>query len=117
MSNKIKLGIVGLGRIGMQMANKEISSFPELYEIVAVCDLIESRAKDLGERVGAKMYTDYAEMLNQEVTNIHGINETLNVVSEVVDSNSATSQETAAVSEEQKAQVETMAQLVEFFKI
>ena len=58
-----------------------------------------------------------AEMLNQEVTNIHGINETLNVVSEVVDSNSATSQETAAVSEEQKAQVETMAQLVEFFKI
>ena len=66
MSNKIKLGIVGLGRIGMHMANREISNFPELYEIVAVCDLIESRAKDLGERVGAKMYTDYAEMLKQE---------------------------------------------------
>lgn len=58
-----------------------------------------------------------AEMLNQEVTNIHEINNTLNQVSEVVDSNSATSQETAAVSEEQKAQVETMAQLVEYFKI
>ena len=58
-----------------------------------------------------------AEMLNQEVTNIRDVNETLNMVSEVVDSNSATSQETAAVSEEQKAQVETMAQLVEYFKI
>ncbi len=58
-----------------------------------------------------------AEMLNQEVTNIHEINNTLNQVSEVVDSNSATSQETAAVSEEQKAQVETMAQMVEYFKI
>ena len=58
-----------------------------------------------------------AEMLNQEVDNIHAINTTLNLVSEVVDSNSATSQETAAVSEEQKAQVETMAQLVDYFKI
>ncbi len=58
-----------------------------------------------------------AEILNQEVDNIHAINGTLNSVSEVVDSNSATSQETAAVSEEQKAQVETMAQLVEFFRI
>ena len=58
-----------------------------------------------------------AEMLNQEVANIRDVNETLNMVSEVVDSNSATSQETAAVSEEQKAQVETMAQLVEYFKI
>lgn len=58
-----------------------------------------------------------AEMLNNEVNNIHDINDTINRVSEVVDSNSATSEETAAVSEEQKAQVETMAQLVEYFKI
>ena len=58
-----------------------------------------------------------AELLNKEVDNIHDINNTINRVSEVVDSNSATSQETAAVSEEQKAQVETMASLVEYFKI
>lgn len=58
-----------------------------------------------------------ADVLNQEVTNIHTINDTLGRVSEVVDSNSATSQETAAVSEEQKAQVETMTSLVDYFKI
>jgi len=58
-----------------------------------------------------------AEKLNGEVTNIHELNNTLNRVSEVVDSNSATSEETAAVSQEQKAQVETMATLVDFFKI
>lgn len=58
-----------------------------------------------------------ADMLNNEVNNIHEINNTINRVSEVVDSNSATSQETAAVSEEQKAQVETMASLVDYFKI
>ena len=58
-----------------------------------------------------------ADMLNTEVRNIHDINTTIQRVSEVVDSNSATSQETAAVSEEQKAQVETMASLVDYFKI
>lgn len=58
-----------------------------------------------------------AEKLNGEVTNIHELNNTLNRVSEVVDSNSATSEETAAVSQEQKAQVETMATLVDFFRI
>ena len=58
-----------------------------------------------------------AEMLNNEVNNIHDINSTIQRVSEVVDSNSATSEETAAVSEEQKAQVETMASLVDYFKI
>ena len=58
-----------------------------------------------------------AEMLNNEVNNIHDINDTIQRVSEVVDSNSATSEETAAVSEEQKAQVETMASLVDYFKI
>lgn len=58
-----------------------------------------------------------AEMLNKEVNNVHEVNNTVQRVSEVVDSNSATSQETAAVSEEQKAQVETMAALVDYFKI
>jgi len=58
-----------------------------------------------------------AEMLNNEVSNIHEINNTIQRVSEVVDSNSATSEETAAVSEEQKAQVETMTSLVDYFKI
>ena len=66
MANKIRLGMLGLGRIGMHMANKEVASFPELYEIVAVCDLIEDRAKQLGEKTGAKIYTDYEEMLKQE---------------------------------------------------
>ena len=66
MANKIRLGMLGLGRIGMHMANAEVAKFPELYEIVAVCDLIEDRAKKLGEQTGAKIYTDYAEMLKQE---------------------------------------------------
>lgn len=58
-----------------------------------------------------------AERLNNEVKNIAEVNQTLNTVSAVVDSNSATSEETAAVSQEQKSQVETMIQLMDFFEV
>ena len=63
------------------------------------------------------MMNQIAEMLEGEVRNIRSVNETIATVTEVVDSNSATSEETAAVSEEQKAQVETMAQLISYFKV
>lgn len=58
-----------------------------------------------------------AQMLDEEATNMQEINETVASVSTVVDNNSATSEETAAVSEEQKAQVETMVQMMARFKI
>ncbi len=58
-----------------------------------------------------------AVVLNNEVENIHSINDTLGYVAEVVDGNSATSQETAAVSEEQKAQIETMGELIDYFQV
>ena len=58
-----------------------------------------------------------AQMLDDEATNMQEINETVASVSTVVDNNSATSEETAAVSEEQKAQVETMVQMMARFKI
>jgi len=70
-----------------------------------------------GAMEATQKMSQIAEMLNGEVRNIHDINNTIQRVSEVVDSNSATSEETAAVSEEQKAQVETMASLVDYFKI
>ena len=45
------------------------------------------------------------------------IDESVAKVAEVVDNNSASSEETAAVSEEQAAQVQTMVQLVEKFEL
>ena len=58
-----------------------------------------------------------AKMLDEEAANMQEINETVASVSTVVDNNSATSEETAAVSEEQRAQVETMVQMMARFKI
>lgn len=71
--------------------------------------------------VGAKASTEkmaqMAEELREEANNMYVINENVSRVAEIVDNNSATSQETAAVSEEQTAQVATMVQMLAQFKI
>ena len=70
---------------------------------------------------GAKEATDKMEQTSQNLTrdvqNMNQINENIVRVAEIVDNNSATSEETAAVSEEQKAQVESMVTLVNKFNI
>lgn len=61
--------------------------------------------------------TQISEKLRNDVNNMHDINASIADVSSVVDNNSATSEETAAVSEEQKAQVDTMVSIMESFSI
>ena len=60
---------------------------------------------------------DMAVALQQEADSIQRIDENIARVAEIVDSNSAASQETAAVSEEQTAQVQTMVQIMDHFEI
>ena len=57
------------------------------------------------------------QILKRDTQRMQELNENVTQVSAAVDNNSATSQETAAVSEEQKAQVETMVQMMERFEI
>lgn len=85
-------------------------------------DIADATAANMTEVMGSAMEaTDkmgqIAKMLDEEASNMQEINETVSSVSTVVDNNSATSEETAAVSEEQKAQVETMVQMMSRFKI
>ncbi len=65
MSSKIKIGIVGIGRIGWPMATGELKQYPDQYEIVAACDLLEERIQRMEKEFGCKTYLDYAEMLKQ----------------------------------------------------
>lgn len=58
-----------------------------------------------------------ASALRNDVEDMNRIDSNVARVSEIVDNNSATSQETAAVSEEQATQVTTMVQMMERFKI
>lgn len=57
------------------------------------------------------------EKLKAEVESINQINDGINTVVGFVDNNSATSQETAAISEEQKQQVESMVELMSKFRV
>lgn len=56
-------------------------------------------------------------ILTKNVETMHQLSQNIAQISEVVDNNSATSQETAAVSQEQTVQVETMVQMLDKFVI
>lgn len=84
--------------------------------------LTDETAETMGDvMVSAKTATEkmgqIASMLRQDGDSMQVISQNLSRVSEIVDNNSATSEETAAVSEEQKEQVRTMVQLMEKFEI
>lgn len=67
MSRIIKVGIVGLGRAGIGMHSSELVQFPDRFAIVAACDHAKERLENLPERFkGAKLYTDYSEMLHDD---------------------------------------------------
>ncbi len=70
-----------------------------------------------GAKKSTEMMSEMAEMLKANVKDMEQVAADLNAVSETVDNNSATSQETAAVSEEQQAQVEMMVSMLEKFDI
>lgn len=84
--------------------------------------IADETAANMGEvMAGAKEATEkmgqIVEMLERDAARMHDMNDNIIQVSGAVDNNSATSEETAAVSEEQKAQVESMVELMSRFKI
>ncbi len=71
----------------------------------------------LNAKLATETMESTAQTLSNDVKNMHLINENIVRVAEIVDNNSAASEETAAVSEEQKAQVESMVNLMDQFNI
>jgi len=57
-----KVGIIGCGGMG----NFHGNCLAEMHdvEVVAVCDLIEAKARDLGDRIGARPCVDYHNLLD-----------------------------------------------------
>ena len=66
MKRKIKFGIIGCGRIAQRHAN-HISNKGVL---VAVCDIIEEKAKNMGKEYNARYYTSISKMLKAERSKI-----------------------------------------------
>lgn len=63
--NKTKFAILGCGRIAFKHL-EAIENNSEKSEIVAVCDIVEERAKEYGERLNVPYYTSLSEMLKQD---------------------------------------------------
>lgn len=70
---KVKVAIVGCGGIANQKHMPSLAKFPERCEMVAFCDLKKERAEKAAEQYGvqgAKVYTDYKEMLADKEVDI-----------------------------------------------
>lgn len=60
--SKLKVAVVGCGSIARYRHLPEYAANDQV-ELVAVCDIVEDRAKEMAEQYGAKAYTDYKTML------------------------------------------------------
>lgn len=73
MGRKVRVAIVGCGGIANQKHMPSLKANSDKGEIVAFCDIIEERAKKAAEKFGvpgAKVYTDYQEMLHDKEVEI-----------------------------------------------
>ena len=70
-----------------------------------------------GTKVATEKITQITDMLEQDVIHMRSLNTNISEISSAVNNNSATSEETAAVSEEQKSQVETLVGIMKQFQI
>ena len=61
----IKIGLVGCGRISKNHF-AAIEKMKDDVKLTAVCDIIEERAKEHGEKYKVNWYTDYKEMFDKE---------------------------------------------------
>ncbi len=64
-SDRIKVGIIGLGRAGWGMHAGELTRFKDMFEITALCDIELKRAATLNkeQKLSARTCRDYREIL------------------------------------------------------
>lgn len=86
---------------------------------IAIADETSENMKEVmaSTTVAAEKISQIVKMLERDVEKMHNVNDSIEQVSSVVDNNSATSEETAAVSESQKNQVEAMVEIMNKFVI
>ena len=65
MTEKVRIGVIGLGIMGEQYAR--IYSAHPLAEVVAVCNRSQARLAEIGDKYGVqKRYTDYRDLLDDK---------------------------------------------------
>lgn len=59
----VRIGIVGLGRAGMGMHLPEFAGKEDQIKIVAACDILEDRRRQVAEQYGCKSYASIEELI------------------------------------------------------
>ncbi|MDF2922418.1 MAG: gfo/Idh/MocA family oxidoreductase [Paenibacillaceae bacterium] len=59
----VRIGLLGVGRAGWGMHCEELAGREEQFQIMAACDLIESRREKMKERYGCAVYERLEELL------------------------------------------------------
>ena len=62
MANKLNVALIGCGRVAGHHA-RSILNIPEYFNLVAVCDISDTRCENLGKQFFVDYYTNYNEML------------------------------------------------------
>ena len=63
MADKIKTAVIGAGHLGQ--AHARVHASLEQVELVAVCDVNETRGREIAERHGTRFVHDYRELLDR----------------------------------------------------
>ena len=65
MSKPIKIGVVGLGRIGMSVHRSCLKARPDKFEVVAACDLIPERYQKFQKEFGISFFEKYGKITEE----------------------------------------------------
>ncbi len=61
--DKVRIGVVGIGRAGWNMHRKELAKLPRMFQIVAACDVQKDRCKQMANALGCRTYAKIDDLI------------------------------------------------------